>query len=95
MIYMILDRPYCKIGFSKHPQKRLKQLQTGNPRRLILLAVCNLPNSFEKEFHRFFKKYKFNNEWFLIPPNELDCILFVLKLMENQGIQLKLPLDDC
>ena len=29
----------CKVGYSKHPDKRLTACQTGNPRRLSLYAV--------------------------------------------------------
>lgn len=36
MIYLIYDAElkHIKIGYSKHPNKRLKQLQTGNSNKL-------------------------------------------------------------
>lgn len=37
MIYAIGDGNKVKIGYSKNPQKRLKQLQTGHPNKLKLL----------------------------------------------------------
>jgi hypothetical protein len=38
-VYMLHESPivhpyYCKIGFTDHPQRRLDQLQAGNPRAL-------------------------------------------------------------
>lgn len=38
-VYMLHESPveppyYCKVGFTDHPQRRLAQLQAGNPRAL-------------------------------------------------------------
>jgi hypothetical protein len=49
LIYFITtaDYKYFKIGYSKHPNKRLKQLQTGNHQKLGIL--CSMPGSLELE----------------------------------------------
>lgn len=53
-----------KIGQSLEPLKRLRKLQTGNSRKLILVACC--PGSFQIEqmFHKKYKEYHVSGEWF-------------------------------
>ena len=41
MIYLIKSGRYTKIGTTKKLGKRLGTLQTGNPKRLLVLAVGN------------------------------------------------------
>jgi len=67
-IYLIksLDDGCYKIGVSKSPDKRLKQLQTGNPSELQLLHVYNSEIAFkiEKVLHNTFCIDKQHGEWF-------------------------------
>jgi hypothetical protein len=55
-----------KIGRSKNPQQRLKQLQTGAPHKLKLLVIVENKGGLEKQLHRRLSKYKNrkNGEWF-------------------------------
>ena len=58
-----------KIGKSKDVAKRLKSLQTGNPRKLTLMALikCKTPNDahrLEGKFHLMFKTDGVRGEWF-------------------------------
>ena len=53
-----------KVGRSKDPQKRLKQLQTGNPNRLKLIASFREKGSEEKYLHEVLNNYKQKGEWF-------------------------------
>lgn len=55
-----------KIGRSKHPEKRLKQLQTGSPYRLKLILVLEEMGKQEKSLHSLFPKNKISckGEWF-------------------------------
>ena len=53
-----------KIGRSKDPQKRLKQLQTGNPNRLKLIASFKEKGKEEKYLHEVLNNYKLKGEWF-------------------------------
>ena len=55
-----------KIGRSKHPEKRLKQLQTGSPYKLKLVLVLKNEGAYEKSLHRLFPKreIKCKGEWF-------------------------------
>jgi hypothetical protein len=67
-IYLIKSIKYgCyKIGVSKNPDKRLKQLQTGNPSELELLCVYDSEIAFkiEKVLHNTFNINKEHGEWF-------------------------------
>jgi hypothetical protein len=60
-----------KIGRSKHPQKRLKQLQTGSTYKLRLIASFEGLGWREAEIHRDLKEWRIrqNGEWF-----HHDCI---------------------
>jgi len=55
-----------KIGRSKNPQKRLKQLQTGSPFKLRILLILEGKGSIEKQLHHRLDEYKQDckGEWF-------------------------------
>lgn len=60
-----------KIGRSKHPERRLKQLQTGNSDQLKLIAVFKGMGWRESYLHDYLRKWKVrsNGEWF-----HHDCV---------------------
>ncbi len=85
MIYLIQrDGTHeFKLGYSKHPEKRLKQLQTGNAKKLILRKVWDGDRTLEKKIHDKLrvsikdKQYKIGRgEWFWIDDNWLRVVLF-------------------
>ena len=58
-----------KIGVSDNPEKRLKQLQTGNHGSLFIIAKFPFETrrealSLEYDLHKMFKNDKINGEWF-------------------------------
>ena len=55
-----------KIGRSIDPQKRLKQLQTGNAEMLKLIASFKNMGWREKLIHESLKKWSEEGEWFNI-----------------------------
>ena len=61
-----------KIGFSKHPLKRLKQLQIGNANKLELVYAKPAKNArkIEKHLHKILWQFrsKYKSEWFTIQP---------------------------
>lgn len=71
-----------KIGFSKNPDSRLRELQTSYPDMLKIL--CLVPGSYkaEKEYHENFKDIRLNGEWFK-PTKEL--------LKEIEELKIKYP----
>lgn len=66
MVYFITDGIYIKIGKSKKPLKRIKNLQTSNPKTLKFLYLFDCKDIYEKKLHECLKPYKTisNNEWF-------------------------------
>jgi hypothetical protein len=55
-----------KIGRSKHPEKRLEQLQTGSPYRLRLILILKDQGHLEKELHECMERgaTRGGEEWF-------------------------------
>jgi len=47
--YAVSDGQFLKVGRASDPEKRLASLQTGNPRRLILLG--SVPRNVERQIH--------------------------------------------
>lgn len=80
-IYVIMnDLGYIKIGVSKHPDKRVKQLQTGNQSKLYLLFteefncdrnhLLDIENYIHKNCSFLCKRTK--GEWFNIQEDNID-----------------------
>lgn len=84
MIYAISNRKgKIKIGYSKHPEKRLRQLQTGCHEELKIIGVWDAPPIKEKLIHRLLGRLKnrHNGEWFKI--GEIDCIDIVNRILRK------------
>ena len=82
-VYFIadLEKDVVKIGVSKNPKSRLKQLQTSNSNKLALLGYIegNFPE--EKQLHLYFGKYKKEGEWF-----SLDKDNFIIDYINSVNI---------
>lgn len=77
-IYFISDGIYFKIGKTfRRPEKRLKELQTGNSKKIHLYNYisCLVKDNVEKVLHEKFKDRKIHGEWFNISKDEVDNII--------------------
>ena len=67
-VYLIQSQEdgYYKIGVSKHPKKRVKQLQTGNSSELKLIESyqSEYANKIERTLHNQLTHCKKEGEWF-------------------------------
>lgn len=67
-VYLIKseDSSRYKIGISKNPQKRVKQLQTGNSEKLCLVNtyLSEYYDKIERTLHNRFSYLKKEGEWF-------------------------------
>ena len=67
-VYMIreLSTGNIKIGISQDPERRLRQLQTGNSSKLELVACAKAENRYEDEMnlHRMVENMLVRGEWF-------------------------------
>ncbi|WP_117884309.1 GIY-YIG nuclease family protein [Aureibaculum luteum] len=72
-IISIKDSGLFKIGLTKNIEKRLRQLQTGNPFEYRLVEFFHTPKfkELEKTLHKKYVKNKYKNEWYLLTSAEL------------------------
>lgn len=75
-----------KLGVSKHPKKRIKQLQTGNDEDLELIESfpSKYPTKVETALHNMYAPNRKRGEWFnLYLENELTFISECVKIEQN------------
>lgn len=62
-----------KIGYGKYPTRRLRQLQTGNSRRLGLGVVIKTNNMAETEaqLHNQYQHRRVDGEWFALTASDI------------------------
>lgn len=58
------ERNAVKIGFSKDPWKRLRQLQTGSSDMFTLFDKLPGDRALERAFHKVFEDRRLQGEWF-------------------------------
>jgi hypothetical protein len=63
-VYCITDGTAVKIGYSLKPEARVGELQTGNPRRLRLLATVEGTPTDERNLHVKYLHLNILQEWF-------------------------------
>ena len=83
LVYLIHnpDNGLTKIGYSKCPQRRLKNIQWGNNMRgLRLVNSWQSPDAFttEQELHKRFAKRLVSGEWFNLTQEDIDTIHEIL-----------------
>lgn len=73
-VYFIIEEhsegSKVKIGYSKDPEKRLKQLKTGNSNTLYIIKTIPGTTKDEIKYHKLFLAYKvpLSREWFYLTP---------------------------
>ena len=86
-VYIIADQNnYIKVGISKNPDRRLKQLQTGHPTKLRLISAelfeCSRNHLLKIEalIHtKISQKYKHaHGEWFEATPEQIEDIKHII-----------------
>lgn len=99
-IYLI-SAPFLnlyKIGVSRNPKKRLKQLQTGMPHELLIVSVFKSKYAYriESTLHRGMNSKKINEdfeslmgEWFYLSNADVLAFLENCKKIEASIIALK------
>lgn len=72
-----------KIGYSKDPQERIKDIATHNPERLFLLACTPGSLTDERRIHKVAKPYRIRGEWYTPSFPILELIHFIQKDKEK------------
>jgi T5orf172 domain len=84
----------CKIGISKNPVKRLKQVQRVEAGSLVLMARhCFWKREYayavEQEFHKVCGAYRLHGEWFDIEPqNAIGMLGVVLRKFSERELNI-------
>jgi T5orf172 domain len=86
-VYIITNGEDYKVGVSKHPDKRLKQLQTGSSEKLKIVSLFEVPEDvvykMEKEAHKAVRAwYTKSGEWFKAA-SEFHVNLLVDSIYQN------------
>jgi hypothetical protein len=86
LLYLLSDGTSIKIGITTDTtEKRIKNLQTGNPNKIIEIYSKMLKNSKEIEFllHKKYEKHRVMGEWFNLSTKQIDEIITTLKGLKN------------
>lgn len=83
-VYLFKCGNYYKIGFSKHPLKRRKQLSTGSPLPVEYVHMFWTPfcRQLESRLHCKFSERRASGEWFELS----DADVAYIKSMDQWGI---------
>lgn len=69
-VYLICEKAtkYGKIGYSVNPEKRIAEIQTGNPRQLELVGKIEGKPEDEAAMHAKYIEQNVLQEWFTVTP---------------------------
>lgn len=73
-VYVIRADSFVKIGIAKNPTTRMREIQTGNPHKLEVIASWEVAKAeaHERALHAIYKAHRTQGEWFALPQPELD-----------------------
>jgi hypothetical protein len=89
MIYFIKDTgtQAIKIGYSAKPPRRVGDLQTGNPHKLVLLGTVGGKKADEEALHVKFAQYRLEGEWFR--GEIIEEVLSIISAYKKQRLQMR------
>jgi len=76
LTYLMFDGNLYKIGKSKNPENRLKQIKTGNPNCKL---ICYGYGATEELLHKRFCKKRIKLEWFNLNENDVSSCVELIK----------------
>jgi hypothetical protein len=82
-----------KIGESKNPVARCKNLQTGNKRRLVIYKTvfCGTKpaaQALEATIHERYTHKRISGEWYTITKNEIDALCDEIDRLHKAELQV-------
>lgn len=80
-----------KIGVSKSPQRRLKEVQTGNPSKVTLITIyqSEIAYKIEKVLQRRYSHLRKEGEWFDLSIKDETSFLNQCSIIESNIMLLK------
>jgi hypothetical protein len=92
-VYAIADgHGHVKIGWAKHPDRRLAELNVATPGELALVGYLAGTKFHERRFHQFFKRLHVRGEWFWnegIVANFVSRLLVPVPLFQRRRNKIK------
>jgi hypothetical protein len=92
-VYLISDKNNYtyKIGISKNPKNRLKQLQTGSDKKLVICkqVLCENADQVEASLHHIYSIYNIQGEWFELNDIEIENFEIKCKTIDNDINKIK------
>jgi hypothetical protein len=87
-IYIAKSENKLKVGLSKYPKSRMKNLQTGHP-NIELLFTDKGNRKIESNIIKYFKEYSIGGEWFIYSPKLFNEIKEYIEKENKTSIQIK------
>lgn len=80
-IYILYSCGYYKIGITTNINKRISDLQTGNPFliQLVFFKIVNDASDLESELHKKYKNKNVLGEWFWLNNEDIQDIRSAVK----------------
>ena len=91
--YLAYTDTYVKIGRTKNPKKRKRELLSGCPLDLTIVFLVETPTLNEPILHERFAKHRLHHEWFALS-HEIKDFIFSMSnrgWIDGQRIKLKRP----
>ena len=63
-LYFVQAGDAIKIGCTQNPKKRFAQMQTGCPKKIVVLCALEGSAWLERFYHRKFAAHRLHGEWF-------------------------------
>ncbi len=78
---------YIKVGRAKDPFQRLRELQTGCPKPIVIRFCFLCENAAEREgaLHRKLAQFRSHGEWFEVDSSYLRNLLNIVNSIGRQG----------
>lgn len=91
LISTVEEFPKYKIGRSKDPNSRIKQLQTANGAELSIVHTfkSKYPSVMESTLHKHYNSQNSMNEWFCLSQKDVRDFLTVCQEIEQRFLVLE------
>lgn len=82
-----LEPTLYKVGFSEHPEKRVKGLATGCPFDIELLhSIAVSHRAFEQSLHLRLARYRVRGEWFQLPADVVATLRDITEISDPEDL---------
>lgn len=84
-VYLLESDGFYKIGVADNITKRIRNLQTGNPHKINLVAACKFdkPHDLELGLHNLLKNVRDTGEWFRLNSAQAELLKDTLSAIDK------------